>query len=159
MKRLNILGINAHERCVSGCRIETEDNKIIVQDNYLWVGQQLDHVSHMVEQITIDFDIRNLCIIKHEKTKGIIEYVSNGWWNNKVQEVSESDFKNKVGLVRTIQEKIVAKDIVFTDKTRKVEEFFEEFSSSASFFNIVEKNKEETSFVWAFILACSVVLK
>ena len=157
-KGLNVLGINAHEKSVSGCRIEFVDNIITVHNHYLWVLKQLDHISYMIEQIVIDFDIRNLCIIEHKRTEDIIEHFTN-YPPIKILQVSESDFENQVELVRTIQEKIRTDAIVFTDKTSQVKEFFEEFSSSASFFNKVEKNEYETSYVWAFILACSVVLE
>jgi len=158
-KRMNILGINAHEKSVSACRLESLNYKITVLDHYLWVSQQLDHIPYMIEQNIMDFDIRNLCILKHERTKNIIDRLSLINPSLKILEVSESDFKNKVGLVRIIKEMIVSKDIVFSKKASEVEEFFEKFSSNASFSNIVEKNEYETSYVWAFILACIVALE
>ena len=156
---MNILGINAHEESVSGCRIEFLDNKIIVHDNYLWVGQELEQVPWMIQQVTTDFEIRGLTIIQHERTKRIIEYLNMVRPFIKILQVSESDLKNMGNLVRIIMEKIVSKDIIFSKKDSQVEGFFQRFSTNAALINELEKNEYETSYVWAFILACHMTLK
>jgi len=156
---MNILGINAHEESVSGCRIEFSDNKIIVHDIYLWVGQELEHVPWMTQQVTTDFEIRDLCIIQHERTKRIIEYLSMVRSFIKILQVSESDLKNMSEVVKTITENIISKDIVFCGNGSQVEEYFKKFSTTAALINELEKNEYETSYVWAFVLACHMALK
>ncbi len=156
---MNILGINAHEGSVSGCRIEFSDNKIIVHSIYLWVGQELVHVPWMIQQVTTDFEIEDLCIIQHERTKRIIEYLSMVRPFFKILQVSEPDLKNMRNLVPIIMEKIVSKDIVFSKNVSQLDEFFQEFSTDAAATNVLLKNEYETSYVYAFILACYMVLK
>ena len=151
---MNILGINAHEESVSGCRIEFLDNKITVHDIYLWVGQELEYVPWMTQQVTTDFEIRDLCIIQHERTKRIIEYLSMVRSFIKILQVSEPNLKNMRSLVSIIMEKIVLKDIVFSKNVSQLEGFFQRFSTNAALINELEKNEYETSYVWAFILAC-----
>ena len=67
--------------------------------------------------------------------------------------------KNMRSLVSIITEKIVLKDIVFSKNVSQLEGFFQRFSTNAALINELEKNEYETSYVWAFILACHMTLK